>query len=198
MNFAREHQIPFSLGMAALNQQAEWKLCDTAQQKDGVNPAAQGRSCPCVGQSQPRTSQFAFYQLNSQHTELQDSSNPIFFCLFTSVFTESAVPFICNSGIMTGSNNHCWLWGHHTDISPVLRFSDEPSLYNSELDPVAQQQFCKVKQRSIKSPWPGWAGFGATWELKDPYSPFQPKSAGDSLKLDQATASTAQPSLIPV
>lgn len=27
--------------------------------------------------------------------------------------------------------------------SPVLRFSGDPSLFNSELDPVAQQHFAK-------------------------------------------------------
>lgn len=58
--------------MAALNQQAEWKLCNA-----GFDSTAQGRSSPSVGQSQG--SQFAFYQLDSQHTELEDSSSLIGF-----------------------------------------------------------------------------------------------------------------------
>lgn len=57
----------------------------------GFNSAAQGRSSPYMGQSQGKTSQFAFYQLNSQCTALEDSSNPIVFWLFTSVFTESTL-----------------------------------------------------------------------------------------------------------
>lgn len=127
----------------------------------GFSSAAQGRSSPYMGQSQGRTSQFAFYQLDSQHTEVGDSSNPIFFWLFTSASIESTFPFICNSGIMTVPIT-CWLWGYHAGI-----FSYSEVLWCTVIIQLRAVSCCTAailqskamtNKRSMTCAGPGWTG----------------------------------------